>query len=45
MRIDIKKDLKGIYNYLLNEDIRSYLLSDDFKEFCDKNLDIKDIWS
>jgi len=45
MRIDIKKDLKGIYNYLLNEDIRSYLLSDDFKEFCDKNLDIKEIWN
>ena len=45
MRLDIKKDLKGIYNYLLNEDIRSYLLSDDFKEFCEKNLDIKEIWS
>ncbi len=45
MRLDIRKDLKGIYNYLLNEDIRSYLLSDDFKEFCEKNLDIKEIWS
>jgi len=45
MRLDIKKDLKGIYNYLLNEDIRSYFLSDDFKEFCEKNLDIKEIWS
>ena len=45
MRLDIRKDLRGIYNYLLNEDIRSYLLSDDFKEFCEKNLDIKEIWS
>jgi len=45
MRLDIRKDLKGIYNYLLNEDIKSYFLSDDFKEFCEKNLDIKEIWS
>ena len=45
MRLDIRKDLRGIYNYLLNEDIKSYFLSDDFKEFCEKNLDIKEIWS
>lgn len=45
MRLDIKKDLRELYNYLLKEDIKTYLLSDDFKEFCEKNLDIKEIWS
>ncbi len=45
MRLDIKKDLRELYNYLLKEDIKTYLLSNDFKEFCEKNLDIKDIWS
>jgi len=45
MRLDIRKDLRGIYNYLLNEDIKSYFLSKEFNEFCEKNLDIKEIWS
>ncbi|MGC8943635.1 MAG: hypothetical protein ACP5IV_06195 [Caldisericia bacterium] len=44
MRLEIRKDLRGIYNYLLSEKIDNYLLSKEFKEFCDKNIEIKDIW-
>jgi len=44
MKLEIRKDLRGIYNYLLNEKIDNYLLSKEFEEFCDKNIEIKDIW-
>jgi hypothetical protein len=44
MKLEIRKDLRDIYNYLMKENIVSYLSSKDFKDFCEKNIDIKEIW-
>lgn len=44
MKINVKKELVNIYNFLINEDINRYLISKDFNQFCEKNRDIKDIW-
>ena len=44
MKLEIRKDLRDIYNYLLKENIVSYLSSKDFKDFCEKNIDIKEMW-
>lgn len=44
MKLNIRKDLSDIYNYLLKENIASYLSSKDFKDFCEKNNDIKEMW-
>jgi len=44
MKLEIRKDLRDIYNYLMKENIVSYLSSKDFKDFYEKNIDIKEIW-
>lgn len=44
MKPQIRKDLTGIYNYLLKENIISYLSSDEFRNFCEKNKNIKNLW-
>lgn len=44
MKLSIRKDLKGIYNYLIKENIVSYLLSSEFKKFCENEIKIKNLW-
>lgn len=44
MKLEIRKDLRDIYNYLMKENIVSYLSSKDFKDFYEKNIDIKEMW-
>lgn len=44
MKLEIRKDLRGIYNYLLKQGINQYLLSKDFKDFCEENVFIKETW-